>query len=592
MDLNINENVCRLCANHGKMYQSIFDSKNSAIAVKINNCLPIEIREDDRLPSHICPGCLEALDISDKLRAQSLAADEILRQQLRVVLIDKIKQEKDADADDESQPMDTTERLFCGICEINFDGTTEFDDHMKIREDDRLPSHICPGCLEALDISDKLRAQSLAADEILRQQLRVVLIDKIKQEKDADADDESQPMDTTERLFCGICEINFDGTTEFDDHMKASHSSQWICDLCHEDCKTSEDLLRHKYKDHYDSIDQNEGADVDLPKDSTINHPQRTEDPDDDVTESFEVKEENLLKVESTEGQQQAERENVECHVCSVTIATESLMPIHLKMHENRQITCPTCSLEFPSPYDLVTHKQIDHKVFVGQTMKWFCDKCERFASNVQFLKRHKFCTKVKMKCKYCTLEFFQKSELQIHQKRNHFEDVLNDPDSEKWVCGTCGKSYVEKGEFNAHIRNHQARDEGRFTCPTCGKTFSNAANMKAHFEVKHEKQPKYPCDVCSKSFCNSKTLYQHKKRHADQTCQECGQHFETVRLLTAHLLTKHNISLPSTGNYCCKICGMRFKQLKLLRDHKNTHTGIKPPAIRYVMLLDTKPSF
>ncbi|XP_015108643.1 zinc finger protein 62 homolog [Diachasma alloeum] len=506
MDLNIAENVCRLCANNGKQYHPIFDSKANPIAGKINNCLPIEIREDDKLPSHICPECLEALDISDKLRAQSLVADEILRQQLRVVLIDKIKQEKDVDTDDESQPMDTTERLFCGICEINFDGMPEFDDHMK-----------------------------------------------------------------------------------------ASHSSQWICNLCHEDCKTSDDLLRHKYKDHYDSIDQNEGADIDLSKDDDVHHPpettvdhsQEAEDSDGtadfsdhyvDVNEAIEIKEEGLENSQGAElHAQPSEQRDIVCTICDVTIANEKLMSLHVKMHEPRQITCPTCFREFASAYDLFIHKQKVHRVFIDQKMKWFCEQCERFTASVQFLKRHKHCAKIKMKCKYCSQKFFKKSELQIHQKKNHYDDVMKDPESEKFECETCGKSYVEKSYYNSHVRKHQAKHEGRFTCPTCEKKFSTAAVLKCHIEVRHEKQPKYVCDICSKSFCGSRNLQVHRKRHASQTCQECGEKFENTRILAAHLLKQHNISVPSAGKYACKMCGKKFLKMRLLRDHKNTHTGTRP---------------
>ncbi|XP_063983880.1 gastrula zinc finger protein XlCGF57.1-like [Diachasmimorpha longicaudata] len=503
MDLNTGENVCRLCANHGSQYYPIFGSTTSPIAGKINNCLPIEIREDDRLPSHICPGCLEALNISDRLRAQSLIADELLRQQLSIVLIDKIKQEKDVEVDDESQSMDTTERLFCGICDINFSGTTEFDDHMK-----------------------------------------------------------------------------------------SSHSSQWICNLCHEDCKTSEDLLRHKYKDHYDSIDQNKEAELDLPKDDVQQSPkivEQSQEPEDSdgsadvsdhyvvVNEPIEIKEEILDNSRFVFALQSPQRKNILCTICGVTISNEKLMSLHDKMHEPRLITCPTCFREFPSAYDLLTHKQKVHRVFIHQKMKWFCENCERFTASVQFLRRHKLCRKIKLQCKYCSLQFFKKTELQIHQKKNHYEDVMKDPESEKFECETCGKSYVEKSYYNSHVRKHQAKHEGRYTCPTCERKFSTAAVLKCHIEVMHEKQPKYVCDICFKSFCGSRNLQEHRKRHVSQTCQECGEKFENTRVLATHLLKQHNISVPSAGKYACKICGKKFLKMRLLKDHKNTHTGTRP---------------
>ncbi|XP_011300168.1 zinc finger protein 62 [Fopius arisanus] len=504
MDSNITEDVCRLCANRGKRYHSIFDLESNSIAVKINNCLPIEIRQNDKLPSHICSACLEALDISDKLRAQSLVADELLRQQLKLILIDNIKQEKDVD-------------------------------------------------------------------------------------------DDSQQIDTTERLYCGICEINFYSMTDFDDHMTASHSSQWICNLCYEDCQTSEDLLRHKYKEHYGIVDQNKETETDLPKEDDVHSPEKATTDDQgeaeesdgsanisdhyvNVNEAIDIKDEDPQNSQGIEVHaQSSKRKNIVCTVCGVEIATEELMSLHVKMHEPRQISCQTCFREFSSPYDLFIHKQNVHKVFIDQKMKWFCEKCERFTASVQFLRRHKFCAKIKQKCKYCGQEFLKKSELQIHQNKNHYEDVMKDPESEKFECETCGKSYVQKANYNSHIRHHQAIDEGKFTCPTCDKKFRTSTILKSHIEMLHEKKLKYICDICSKRFWGSRSMQEHRKRHANQTCQECGEKFDNTRILATHLLKQHNISVPHAGKFSCKICGKKFLKLRLLQDHKNTHTGTRP---------------
>ncbi|XP_015108644.1 zinc finger protein 397 [Diachasma alloeum] len=518
MDLNIAENVCRLCANKGKQYHPIFDSKTNPIAEKINNCLPIEIREDDRLPSHICPGCLEALDISDKLRAQSLVADEILRQQLKVVLIDKIKQEKDVDTDDESQPMDTTERLFCGICEINFDGMTEFDDHMK-----------------------------------------------------------------------------------------ASHSSQWICDLCHEDCKTSEDLLRHKYKDHYDSIDQNEEADIDLPKDDDVHHPPETtvdhsQEAEDsggsgntlghyvDVKEFIKPKTEDQLSFQSSlVPSQPIERRNGVCSICKVPISTDNLMSLHAKLHRPLQIACSTCCLKFPTPYDLVTHKQSTHKVYVDQKMKWFCEKCEKFATSDQFLRRHKLCKKIQLMCKYCTQEFSLESELRFHQKKNHHDDVMKDPEPETMECETCGRIFEDKNNYKYHLRKHRETNHGAIPCSSCGKKFADARGLKCHVNVMHHGHWKYICDICFKSFPGPKKLEMHRRKHVNQMCLECSAAFENAETLGAHSLQQHSTSRSSAEKYFCNFCGSKFQELELLRDHEKFHARAQSPTIRYGVLVEEK---
>lgn len=37
--------------------------------------------------------------------------------------------------------------------------------------------------------------------------------------------------------------------------------------------------------------------------------------------------------------------------------------------------------------------------------------------------------------------------------QKNHYEDVMKDPDGQKYECKACGRSYVDEAYYNSHVR-------------------------------------------------------------------------------------------------------------------------------------------
>ncbi|XP_063983882.1 zinc finger protein 93-like [Diachasmimorpha longicaudata] len=475
MDSTVVETTCRLCADRGNNNYAIFTSDSYSIADKINNCLPIVISPDDGLPSHICPPCLNDLNISHSLRQRCLQTDGILRQQMTVVMIDGIKQEKNFEAENE--------------------------------------------------------------------------------ETDGD------PSDS---LFCGICEANFPDINTFDKHMEQYHASEWICNLCQADFQTSEELLQHKYTNHYDSTDNLEMRHVD----SDVSEDQS------DNEESIDIKEEDV----ALNCRKILEKEKpVACDICGVMIETENYMALHVKFHQPRSMYCSTCDRLYQSPYELFLHKQNVHKGFVNQKMKWFCENCERFSSNPRFLKKHENCGKAKFKCKYCQEEFTKQKQFLRHQSKNHYDKMFTDPDVIKFKCPTCEKLFIERSSYSCHVRQHRLRVERKYGCEECDASFLSSTQLKGHMEDIHVRRRDYKCNSCGKAFTSSRSLKAHEIRHISQTCRECGEQFENTRILQKHLLEIHSITTPATGKHSCKECGKKFPKLRLLQDHKNIHSGKRP---------------
>ncbi|XP_011300164.1 myoneurin [Fopius arisanus] len=85
------EQTCRLCTTRGTDYTPIF-RKNDEDIVRMIRCLPVQIRPGDGLPHHICPGCLDALEVSYNLHVLCLKANLELLEKSSTLRIEKLKQ--------------------------------------------------------------------------------------------------------------------------------------------------------------------------------------------------------------------------------------------------------------------------------------------------------------------------------------------------------------------------------------------------------------------------------------------------------------------------------------------------------------------
>ena len=70
---------------------------------------------------------------------------------------------------------------------------------------------------------------------------------------------------------------------------------------------------------------------------------------------------------------------------------------------------------------------------------------------------------------------------------------------SEKWPCGSCGKSFLTKWRLKKHMELHETGQQP-FKCKTCGKCYSQHGSLWKHQQTHRAGRP-FQCPWCSSAF-------------------------------------------------------------------------------------------
>uniref|UniRef100_A0A6V7I3Z0 C2H2-type domain-containing protein n=1 Tax=Bracon brevicornis TaxID=1563983 RepID=A0A6V7I3Z0_9HYME len=458
---------------------------------------------------------------------------------------------------------------------------------LQIDINDKLPTHICDPCLDALNISDKLRSQCLLADSILRRQLKPVGV------KDPEPDFFAIKVERQD----GEEESSNDEYSAFNTENNHERHSESIPKICKQEIQSSDDLHQQENEEDNEKNESEEENDLSYTNNASnfvaVNLPDYGIDiKQEAISENDETLyppiEKPLVslagsKVSSPKSKRKASKSKASltkttCDICNVTIKEQELVKLHVKFHELRGMFCNYCSTTLPSPYDLYLHKKTVHKIWTSLQMKWFCEKCETITGYDKCIKNHiKQCKKTMFRCKYCSKEFAYRKEWKAHQKARHYENMVNDPDVVKFTCDSCDKSYFDRDVYTQHLRRHRAMQDGKYKCPYCSKLTASSFVLKNHIQATHDRKRVFKCDICQKEFYNERNMKAHKRLHKKLTCSRCDEQFANLTLLDQHLLDLHNAVVPKRRKYNCKECGAEFRRLLLLQDHENVHTGKRP---------------
>ena len=82
-----------------------------------------------------------------------------------------------------------------------------------------------------------------------------------------------------------------------------------------------------------------------------------------------------------------------------------------------------------------------------------------------------------------------------------------------KFYCDRCRKGFVDKSQFEGHMRKHEGL---KYHCDYCAKQFANKHRYQYHLSV-HTGKYRFSCERCNKGF-NEQNSFQNTSNHAKYT--------------------------------------------------------------------------
>ncbi|KAI5747892.1 hypothetical protein M8J77_019570 [Diaphorina citri] len=221
------------------------------------------------------------------------------------------------------------------------------------------------------------------------------------------------------------------------------------------------------------------------------------------------------------------------CNLCppdsKVVIKYVHLLVRHMKKHHTMQLRISSVS----------KHIKSKTQIFVDGAIHFKCTDCPTIFTSFNGLKNH----------------------LDIHSGEKDY------------ACHICNKVFVRHSTLENHTKAvHEKIRE--FQCKVCGRAFFDVSNMKQHMRI-HTGEKKYVCETCGASFVHRGSIIVHNYSHinAQFVCSYCGNIYKNPRALEGHIRNVHT----NPQKNICDVCGKEFKMKKLLKEHMAVHTTDRP---------------
>ncbi|XP_058465718.1 zinc finger protein 28-like [Malaya genurostris] len=264
-----------------------------------------------------------------------------------------------------------------------------------------------------------------------------------------------------------------------------------------------------------------------------------------------------------------------ECVMETIVLRNVRSLNLHKKMHA-QPIKCEYCDRRYSDLWAREGHIKAHH---LGESVLCpsICEQCGKVCKSITALKSHMRDHKLNLRCGYCDKMFHRQNKLFRHVSRVHEK-------AEKYECNLCKHIVHSLESYNAHLKMHNA--EKSFSCDLCPMTFCTSGNLglhkKAHAKNVNYKPRKdwtnhytvlstsegdksYSCNHCSSTYSGTiNAIISHVKCHfKDLKCDQCD-----LKFTNAHKLKTHYVVHTRERNFKCEFCEKDF----LYRTHMNHH--------------------
>ena len=218
--------------------------------------------------------------------------------------------------------------------------------------------------------------------------------------------------------------------------------------------------------------------------------------------------------------------------------------PSHASMFSSSIIESDPASL--PADYPSLIHQcNVCSKKFAFADLLMLHEKFQHRRNEYGFLVWERQ-AKPEYKCEFCDCVFKTLQLLWRHRKI-HTGDW-------PFICGVCGKGFVDKTKWRQHVLLHQGIKE--VECPICHKLFSSRRIMRVH-QAKHAGARAHQCNSCEKSYVSAAALQKHVEAiHGNEKfiCDICGKQLPSKHYLYVHVRTHRDkeggcVTSTGTGN-------------------------------------------
>ena len=366
--------------------------------------------------------------------------------------------------------------------------------------------------------------------------------------------------------LCWYCDFKGNENEPLELHMNENHVdhlsqfNKFTCDLCGKAFKTNENLNLH--------IDN-----VHSPAEGILC-----------INCGKTFKNEMSLKEHVKRVHSGGATHNWKCEICDETIKSkEHLLDHQDKVHGHLKQNCEICNEVFLSIKSLSVH--IAQKHCPKDPEKGYvCLYCnlvtKKSASKLGYHIMNKHFNQPLYQCNQCGKGFDEKNCLVSHIKHNHTTEKL-------FQCDKCAKNFKTVGLLNSHVKGMHEEQENA-TCKECNKVFKNSKSLRDHFRNMHSGadriRTKYVCDDCGKSFLQKNNFQNHALIHLSEeekeklkiNCQFPGCDYSTLikENLDNHFKRVHE----KVQNYQCAFCAKGFFSKGAMVEHTNgVHLNLKP---------------
>ncbi|XP_052753062.1 zinc finger protein 33B-like [Galleria mellonella] len=500
------EDICRLCLN--VQTTQTMSKLNVELLEKINTCISVNIMDDEHLPNHLCPVCMEKVE-------DIYTFQKIITENQNTLISYFIKGQDDLN---------------------NF--------YIKIKNKIKLKGEIC-------DIDNK--ENKLLNNSQITSNCKEIYNTGIKIETiDSDVENSIYYSSEDELTLSSIKKAKEGDCTVIIEKDKGDLNENFKCLMCFELLESKVDLLKH-YNGH---------TNKETGRKSDISYSILSANGISIYKCNKCSKEYSHKKGINRHIAGHTEIRPFICKICGRTYKTVSEIVRHGRAHNGSKLYCSyQCGYSTVYMGALKAHHRRHNK----SEYKYKCDKCGKgFQVKTWYEQHQNVHNGLKpFVCDLCGVAFHMDRYLTAHRSAVHPQSSR----LKRYICVHCSLPCDSMKSLTDHLKEHGIVTN--FLCDICGKTLANSEQMKFH-KRKHLGERPFTCSTCNKSFPKKFNLQVHERTHTGERahpCGRCGKRFTQRSTLHRHIARQH----AGSDLLKCGKCQEEFASRSQLNSHRKS---------------------